>query len=241
MSANTVLITGGATGIGVAMAAWFLAHGNRVAICGRRQDRLDQAADQHPGLMVHACDVTDPDSRRDLLSWAGGAIPDMNILVNNAGIQRDIDLTAGVDALEAGESEIAVNLEAPVWLSALFLPMLVGKDNATIISVSSGLAFMVERASRAPVYCATKAGLHAFCVAQRIQLAPVGVRVVEIIPPAVESELNMESRAKRNLANASWMMGADQFVEQAMAQVADDQDEIRVGVPGRGGTPRASA
>lgn len=228
MTNNTIVITGGATGIGLAMARYFIQHDNQVIICGRRQDRLDEAAAALPGVHTLGCDVTNPDRRLALADHIQTHFPDVNILVNNAGIQRDLDLTRGTLDLDRGESEIAVNLEAPIYLSALFTPLLSGKDNATIVNVSSALAFMVERATRCPVYCATKAGLHAFSIAQRLQLEPLSIRVVEIIPPAVESELNLESRVKRHFTSSPHMMKADDFVTQAFDQMAGDATEIRV-------------
>ena len=227
MNGNAILITGGATGIGYAMAKYFRARDNEVLICGRREDRLAQAAQELPGLRTFWCDVTAPDDRAALLSYVRSSFPDINILVNNAGIQRDIDLTQGMADFESGASEILVNLEAPILLSALFTPLLVGKENAAIVHVSSGLAFMVERAARAPIYCATKAALHAFSIAQRIQLAPLGIRVIELIPPMVESELNMEGRRKRNMVTSPYMMSADAYVEKTLANMAQDEDEIR--------------
>ena len=227
MSNHTVLITGGATGIGYAMAKYLLERGNNIIICGRREERLLQAKRELHGIHTFRCDVTNPDERHALREYVSGNFPKLNMLINNAGIQHDIDLTKGVETLTGGDSEIAVNLEAPVYLSALFTPLLSGKKNATIVHVSSGLAFMVERAARTPVYCATKAGLHAFSIAQRIQLAPIGIRVVEIIPPMVESELNIEGRKKRNMLKMPFMLTADDFVKQAFAKMEQDTDEIR--------------
>jgi len=228
MSGHRVVITGGASGIGFAMAKFMVDHHNDVLICGRRPDRLDQAAALLPGLKTYRCDVTQASGRQGLFAYVRAEMPGVNILVNNAGIQRDIDLTLGTGDLENGEDEIAVNLDAPIRLSALFTPLIAGQDCATIVNVSSGLAFMVEAAARCPVYCATKAGMHAFSIAQRIQLAPLGIRVIEIIPPAVESELNPDSRRKRSLAGPLAMLTADDFVEQAFAQMAADAEEIRV-------------
>jgi len=220
------VITGGATGIGYAMTAHLLGGGGDVLICGRREQRLAEAAQSLPGLRTFSCDVTNAADRVRLRDYVAANMPGVTQLVNNAGIQRDIDL-ADASSLE-GESEIAVNLEAPIALSALFTPLLSGKPGATIVNVSSALAFMVERATRCPVYCATKAGLHAFTIAQRIQLAPLGIRVVELIPPAVESELNMESRVKRGFVTSPNMLSAADFVAQAFAQMDVGTDEVRV-------------
>jgi len=228
MSENTVLITGGATGIGYSMAKYFHTRGNTIIICGRREDRLAQAAKELQGIHTFKCDVANPDDRIALFKHVSKNFPQMNILINNAGIQRDIDLTKGLDELDAGDNEMRINFEAPVYLSGLFTSLLSNNVNATIINVSSGLAFMVERASRCPVYCATKAGLHAFSIAQRIQLEPLGIRVVEIIPPMVESELNMEGRKKRGMVKSPFMMTSDDYVEKTFAKMEQGVDEIRL-------------
>ena len=228
MNGNTILITGGATGIGFSMAAYFYARENTVIICGRRGNRLEEARKKLPGLNTVKCDVTDPEGRKKLAAYIKEKFPAINMVINNAGIQRDIDLTTGLKGLEAGESEITVNLEAPIYLSALFTPLLTGKENAVIVNVSSGLAFMVEHATGMPVYCATKAGLHTFSMAQRKQLAPLGIRVVEIIPPAVESELNPEGRKKRNAAGTLRLISSDEFAAKALVKMEKDADEIRL-------------
>ena len=228
MTDNTILITGGATGIGYAMAEYFTRRNNTVVICGRREDRLEQAKGKIRGVHIFKCDVTNPDDRDALLEHVRSNFPDINILINNAGLQRDIDLTKGVSELESGDSEIRTNFEAPIYLSVIFTPLLSGKENATIVNVSSGLAFMAERAVDMPVYCATKAALHAFSLAQRKQLDPLGIRVVEMIPPMVESELNMEGRRKRDTLKSPHMPTSREYVEKAMAVMELGIDEIRI-------------
>jgi len=233
MNGNTILITGGATGIGYAVAKYFYQRDNTVIICGRREDRLEQAAKELPGLHIFSCDVSTPGGREALFQHIQDNFSDTNILVNNAGIQCDIDLTEGISGLPdlmQEDNEIRVNFVAPIYLSALFTPLLAGKENAAIVNVSSGLAFMVERAARAPIYCATKAGIHAFSIAQRIQLEPLGIRVIELIPPMVESELNLEGRRKRNMVTSPNMMSADEYVEKALAKMEQDVDEIKLEV-----------
>jgi len=228
MNGNAILITGGTSGIGYSMAKYFHERGNDVLICGRREDRLAQAAAELLGLKTFKCDVTDPDGRIALFDYVNQSFPNMNVLINNAGIQRDIDLTQGLMDFENGENEIRINLEAPVLLSAIFTPLLSGREGAAIVNVSSGLAFMAERVTGMPVYTATKAALHAFSIVQRKQLEAVGIRVIEIIPPAVESELNPEGRRKRNPSGTSNMMTSDEFVEKALAKLEQGEDEIRL-------------
>jgi len=231
MNGNTVLITGGATGIGFSMAKYFHARANTVIICGRREDSLLQAAEKLQGVHTIKCDVANPDDRNSLFQYIRDNFPEINMLINNAGIQRDVDLTKGISDLNNDADEIRINLEAPIYLSALFTPLLSGKNDAVIVNVSSGLAFMAEHAVAVgmPVYCAAKAGLHTFTMAQRKQLAPLKIRVVEIIPPMVESELNIEGRKKRNMLHSPHMISSDEFVEKAFAKMEQDMDEIRLG------------
>ena len=228
MDGNTILITGGATGIGYSMVKYLHERGNTIIICGRRKDRLAQVEKEFQGIHILKCDISNSDDRNMLYKYICDNYPGLNMLINNAGVQRDIDLTKGLDDLNSGGCEIRINLEAPVYLSAIFAPLLSGKKNAVIVNVSSGLIFMVERASGMPLYCASKAGLHAFSIAQRIQLAPLGIRVVEIIPPMVESELNMEGRKKRNMLKSPYMMASDEFVDKAFGMMEQNIDEIRV-------------
>ena len=154
LSGNTVLITGGATGIGYAMAEAFLEAGSTVIICGRREKRLLEARAKHPDLHTRVSDVSKEEDRKELVEWAAGEFPALNVLVNNAGVQRDVDLTQGVDDFLAGENEIRVNLESPIILSGLFVSHLAKNKGAAIINVSSGLGFVP--AARMPIYSASK-------------------------------------------------------------------------------------
>lgn len=225
LSGNTVLITGGATGIGHAMADAFLEAGSEVIICGRREDRLEQARKRHPELHVRTCDVANAGDRLELMEWVGASFDGFNVLVNNASIQRDIDFTKGVVELEAGQNEIAINLEAPIVLSGLAVPWLTGKDNAAIVNVSSGLGFVP--AAKMPVYSATKAALHAFSMALRHQLSRIGIKVFELVPPAIDTELNPEGRAKRGGFKAN--LAPEPFVAAAMKGLESDTLEIGYG------------
>ncbi len=175
LSGQHILITGGTSGIGAAMAAALFARGNNVGICGRRTDRLREMQMRLPGLKTLACDVATDSGRRALLEWAQKEMPLLNVLVNNAGIQRDIDMTHGLDEYLSGENEIQVNLQSPIELTGLFAPFLRKNTGPAIINVSSGLGFVPAAAM--PVYCATKAGMHAFTMAIRHQFQKIGVRV----------------------------------------------------------------
>ncbi len=186
LASNTVLITGGGSGIGLALAARFLQAGSQVIVCGRREDRLREAKDTHPGLQIRVCDVARTMERVALCHQVMGEFPRLNVLVNNAGIQRRVQLTEPEEWIET-QQEIAINLEAPVHLSRLFIPHLLTQDRPVIVNVTSGLAF--APLARAPIYSATKAALHSFTLSLRHQLARTPIRVVEIVPPAVNTEL----------------------------------------------------
>lgn len=184
---NTVLITGGATGIGLALAEAFINAGNKVIICGRRENKLKEARSKLPQLQTIVCDVSTKRGRESLFSWVTANFKDLNILINNAGVQRMISLKNGPKGLLSGEDEIGTNFTAPIHLSACFIPSLVKQSEAAIMNVSSGLGFVPIAAM--PVYCATKAGIHSFTVSLRHQLQDTSVKVFEIIPPMVDTEL----------------------------------------------------
>jgi uncharacterized oxidoreductase len=186
LSTNTVLITGGASGIGLAIAARFQKAGSTVIICGRRVEKLDATKAAHPDFHTHAADVTTAAEREALARWATSEFPRLNLLVNNAGIQRRVRLIDNEPWAQTHE-EIAVNLEAPIHLARLFIPHLLTQPRAAIVNVTSGLSFVPV--ANVPVYCATKAALHSFTLSLRHQLKDTSVQVIEIIPPAVDTDL----------------------------------------------------
>jgi Short-chain dehydrogenase involved in D-alanine esterification of lipoteichoic acid and wall teichoic acid (D-alanine transfer protein) len=186
LSGNTILITGGATGIGLAFARRFLEAGNEVIICGRRAERLQEAKEKFPQIHTRVCDVAVESQRVELFDWAASRFPNLNVLMNNAGIQRRVRLDESED-WEETRSEIAINFEAPVHLSRLFLPLLQKQKRAAIINVTSGLSFVPL--ANVPVYSATKAALHSFTLSLRYQLRETSVEVIEIAPPAVDTDL----------------------------------------------------
>ena len=186
LSGNTILITGGASGIGFALAERFLKAGNQVIICGRRVQMLQEAQRKLPELEIRVCDVSREEERLSLLAWANKEFPKINVLVNNAGIQQRVNLLQATETWRYYYQEIATNLEALIHLSMLFIPSLTLQNNATIMNVSSRLAF--TPLASVPIYSATKAAVHSFSMSLRHQL--VGkIEVIEVAPPAVDTDL----------------------------------------------------
>lgn len=183
LSGNKILVTGGATGIGLGLAHRFAEEGNEVIICGRRKSALAEAVNSVPGLVTRVADLTVPKDRVGLLDWVAREHPDTNVLVNNAGIQQWMSLDDD-DFYERAEAEIATNIEAPVHLTSLFLKL---TSLDTLINVTSGLSF--APLAKTPVYSATKAFLHSFTLSSRYLLKPRGIEVIEIIPPAINTDL----------------------------------------------------
>jgi len=155
---NIILITGGATGIGFSLAETLVNAGNRVIICGRREGKLKEAKDKLPQIQTKVCDVSRGKERESLFNWVKDNFKDLNVVINNAGIQRMVNLKKGTQDLFNGENEIETNLVALIHLSAYFIPLFLKKKEAAIINVSSGLGFVPIAAM--PVYCATKAAIH---------------------------------------------------------------------------------
>ena len=217
MGTDTILITGGGSGIGRAMAERLLAKGHDVIVCGRSEDRLREAREAVPGLRTFAADVSTPEARAALVETALREAPELNVVIHNAGVMRFPNF-AGSPA-EAFTDEIATNLEAPIHLTSLFLPHLLAQPRATLGFVTSGLAFVPLAAT--PIYCATKAALHSFSMSLRHQLRETSVGVVEIIPPHVNTDLG----TGQNEAG----MPLGEFADVAVAGFERRDPEVSVG------------
>jgi len=183
---NTVLVTGATSGIGLGLALRLHAAGNAVVVAGRRTERLAQIVAENPGIESVVLDVTDPASITAVAREVTVRFPQLNVLVNNAGIMEPEDLRTGTD-LDTAERTVTTNLLGPLRLLAAFVPHLLRQESATIVNVTSGLAFVPLPAT--PTYSATKAAMHSFTDSLRVQLAGTGVQVVELAPPAVQTAL----------------------------------------------------
>jgi len=183
ISNNKILITGGASGIGLGLTERFIKENNTVIICGRRQLVLQEVAEKFPTVITRQCDLTNASEREELYKWISVEHSDVTVLINNAGIQQWMNVT-DQDFYERAKDEIATNIEAPIHLTSLFtnLPSL-----KTIINTTSGLSFVPL--TKVPVYCATKAFLHSFTLSLRHLLKEKNIEVIELIPPALNTDL----------------------------------------------------
>lgn len=180
---NKILITGGASGIGLELTKRFIQENNTVIICGRREATLKEVANKFPSVITKVCDLSIEEDRIELYNWVNDNHIDLNVLVNNAGIQNWMNISDN-DFYQKANTEITTNIVAPVHLTKLFTNL---KSLDTIINVTSGLAFVPL--SKIPVYCATKAFFHSFTMTLRHQLANKNIEVIEIIPPALNTDL----------------------------------------------------
>jgi uncharacterized oxidoreductase len=187
LEGHTILITGGGTGIGLALAQALVQKQNTVIICGRRMEKLEAAKQETPELHTIQCDVANPEECRELFERLSAEFPQLSILVNNAGTGAKAWFRDGVVDMTEIRNTIATNLTAPVELSALLLPLLQAQPKAAVVNVSSVLAYLPLAGSA--VYCATKSALHSFTQALRIDLTSTTVQVFEVMPPAVDTDM----------------------------------------------------
>ncbi|HNS13404.1 MAG TPA: SDR family NAD(P)-dependent oxidoreductase [Bacteroidia bacterium] len=183
LSKNTILITGGGSGIGLAMAERFIIEKNKVIICGRREDALRKAKEKLPTLITRKCDLSVAEERESLFQWISKEHPELNVLVNNAGIQQWMSISDS-DFYKRAIEEIRINIEAPIHLLSLFLNH---KALSTVMNVTSGLSFVPL--IKTPVYSATKAFLHSFTLSTKTLLKSRNIEVIEVIPPALNTDL----------------------------------------------------
>jgi len=224
---NTIFITGGGSGIGRGLAEAFHKLGNQVIIGGRRREALDRTVAANPGMAALVFDVTNPGSISAGARQLIAAHPDLNVVINNAGVQYAVDFASVEPIDEDGFSaEIDTNVYGVLRVTAAFLPHLKTRPAATIVNISSGLAYMPL--ARYAVYCATKAFVHSFSVSLRHQLRRTGVRVVELAPPWVATELGGHP-AVAPTDGRPGPMPLDDFIAAAMAELATDAEELHIG------------
>ena len=212
---HTVLITGGTSGIGLALAKRFLMEGNAVIVTGTNAHKAEAVRDDLPALNVELADMRDRQALENLVR----RYPKVNILINNAGVQYNYNFADPAIAPEQIAAELDINLLSPLHLTKLFLPQLLSHPTAAIINVSSGLGIVPKQS--APVYCASKAALHSFTKVLRWQLEGTSVRVFEIIPPIVDTAMT-QGRGRGKIS-------PEALVEEFWRDFSNDRYEMRIG------------
>jgi len=226
MTNNTILITGGTSGIGLELAIQLLALDNTIIVTGREKSKLDETKKKLPQIHTIQSDVSDPKEIAILYEKVTKDFPDLNVLINNAGIMRKINLQDKDINLEKITQEIEINLMGPIRMVIQFLPHLKAQQSAAIVNVSSGLAFVPLPIS--PIYCATKAGIHSFTQSLRIQLKNTNIKVFELAPPATETPLFRGDFSTDDLGGIK-SMDVHTLAKFAIAGLQKDTLEIRPG------------
>ena len=216
ISDNKILITGGASGIGLGLTERFIKENNTVIICSRRESLLKEVAARHPSVITRQSDLSIASEREELFRWVEENHNDLNVLVNNAGIQNWMSVSDN-DFYQRAKEEITINIEAPVHLISLFSNL---KSLKTIINVTSGLSFVPL--ARVPVYSATKAFFHSFTLSLRYLLKTKNIEVIELIPPALNTDLG--GKGLHNNAPA-----VNDFIDAIFIQLSHGKNELSSG------------
>ena len=222
LTGRTILVTGGSAGIGLAFALKFLELGNQVIVTGRRQSALDDLRRSHPKLQTIQSDVADPMQIVALARRMKAEYPKLDVLMNNAGIMLHKNLRAPATDLDGLMTEMNVNVGGMIRTTSAFIDILAA-NKGTVINVSSALAFVPLPS--APVYCAAKAAVHSYTQSLRFQLEGTGVEVIELMPPAVKTDLSAD------MANGDGftLLTTDELVKQSFASLKKGALEVRPG------------
>ena len=211
-----ILITGGASGIGLGLTERFIQENNAVIVCGRRESVLKEVAEKFPTVIIKVCDLAVESDRIKLYNWVAENHNDLSVLVNNAGIQNWMSISES-DFYQRSSDEITTNVLAPIHLTTLFTNL---KSLETIINVTSGLAFIPL--AKVPVYCATKAFMRSFTLSLRHMLKSKNIEVIEMIPPALNTDLGGKGIHDGQPA-------VRDFVEAVFQQMKEGKTELTFG------------
>lgn len=224
LTGRTVLITGGGSGIGGGLARAFHERGNKVIITGRREQTLKDFAARFPGMEAFTMDVANEADVERLFAVMSEKFPTLDVLINNAGILQTKDFTHPEKLAAHLFDEIDTNLKGLLRMTTVFLPLLSKQKEASLINISSGLAYVPLSIS--PIYCATKAAVHSFSMSLRHQLRATPVQVIEIVPPGVKTDLGKTPGEKDPEYP---MMPLDKFIDQTMNALASGAGELPIG------------
>jgi len=216
LSNNKILITGGASGIGLGLTQRFIQENNTVIICGRRESVLNEVKTKFPTVITKVCDLAIEAERNALYEWITENHSDLNVLVNNAGIQNWVSVT-DENFFESAKTELATNIEAPLHLTSLFIQL---KSLTTVMNVTSGLA--LSPFAKIPVYSATKAFFRSFTISLRHILKAKNIEVIEIIPPALNTDLG-------GIGLHDAHPSVDDFIVSIFEQLKEGKEELTFG------------
>jgi uncharacterized oxidoreductase len=222
LTGRTILITGGSAGIGLAFALKFLELGNTVIVTGRRQTALDEVKAKYPNLHTIQGDVAEPEQIAALAARVKAEFPKLDVLMNNAGIMLQKNLKVPAPDLDGLMAEVNINLGGVIRTTSAFIDIL-ATNKGTIINVSSALAFVPLPS--VPIYCATKAAVHSYTQSLRFQLEETGVEVIDLMPPAVKTDLNAELHEEEGMT----LMTTDELIKKSFADLKAGKLEIRPG------------
>jgi uncharacterized oxidoreductase len=222
---STILITGGTSGIGLEFVKQLTKLGTTIIITGRDAAKLEQTKKQFPLTHTFQSDVSNAEDVERLYDQVTRQFPKLNVIINNAGIMRNLDLQDTSLSLENITREIDINLSGTIWMVHRFLPHLKTQKVSAIVNISSGLAFIPFPLS--PIYSATKAGLHAYTRVLRLQLKNTSVKVFELAPPSTETPLQKDFIG---IVDSGQHMAVDKMVSIGIAGILNDKLEIRPGL-----------
>jgi uncharacterized oxidoreductase len=216
---NTFLITGGSSGLGLEMSRRFLQAGNKVIICSRSAQKLEQARKLMPSIITYRCDISDTRESMEMMRWLEKTHPDVNVLINNAAIVHKTRFLDDAEILEKLDGELRTNLEAPIRLIRMMYPIISRHPNAAIINITTGLAY-IPRADY-PFYNSTKSALHAFTKVLRHQVSHQHVKIIEVLFPAVDTPWHNGNPPKIAIS-------PQKAVDEMIAGLEKGKTEIRV-------------
>ncbi|KOP38365.1 SDR family oxidoreductase [Flavobacterium sp. WLB] len=222
LSNNKILITGGASGIGLGLTERFIQENNTVIICGRRESVLNEVKAKFPSVITKVCDLSLEEERIALYKWIQENHPDLNVLINNAGIQKWVSVT-DADFYESMKAEISTNIEAPLHLTSLFIEL---KSLTTVMNVTSGLAF--SPFAKVPVYSATKAFFRSFTISLRHLLKEKNIEVIEIIPPALNTDLGGVGLHDAHPSVSDFILSIFEQIKQGKEELTFGTSETRL-------------
>ena len=218
---NSILITGGSSGIGLELAKRLIEKNNKVLICGRSKEKLEKAKTKHPDIEIFQCDLSKENECERLTYWIQEKYPECNILINNAAIVHIADFYKDEKILEKAKTEIHTNILAPIILSKLFIPIIEKNTKPKIINITSGLVYIPK--ADYPFYNATKAALHSFSQILRIQMEKSDIDILEVFLPPVDTPFHKGNPPKKTIT-------AEKAVDEMINSIEKGEIEIRVGI-----------